>query len=119
MSEAPRTPGKTTVAPDVLLSIARLTTLQVEGVSQLAPVQGGVRGLLRRTSAPGVHIVVEDNTVHADLYVILHQGVNIRQVSRKIQREVARALTEMVGMEVGRVNIHIEDIDYTADLESD
>jgi uncharacterized alkaline shock family protein YloU len=118
MSDPRGTPGKTTVAPDVLLSIARLTTMQVEGVSQLAAVQGGMRGLLRRNTAPGVHIVIEESKVHADIYVILHQDVNIRQVSRNIQHEVARALTEMVGMEVGRVNIHIEDIDYAAEVES-
>jgi uncharacterized alkaline shock family protein YloU len=29
-----------------------------------------------------------------------------------VQQQVARAIQEMVGMEVGEVNIHIEDIDY-------
>ncbi|MQC26547.1 MAG: Asp23/Gls24 family envelope stress response protein [Chloroflexi bacterium] len=38
--------------------------------------------------------------------------VNLRQVSRTIQDDVARALTEMVGMQAGQINIHIEDIDF-------
>lgn len=60
----------------------------------------------------------EDDHVYADLYVILKSDVNIRDVSRQIQQHVTRAITEMVGMEVGRVNIHIEDIDYPAETEA-
>jgi uncharacterized alkaline shock family protein YloU len=61
---------------------------------------------------------VEDNTVNADLYVILKQDINIREVSRNLQQQVARAIQEMVGMEIGSVNIHIEDIDYEAPDEA-
>lgn len=49
-----------------------------------------------------------------DIHVVLDHGVNILEVSRNIQHEVKRALTEMVGMEVGHINIHIENIDYPA-----
>lgn len=104
--------GKTTVAPDVLLTIARLTTLEVSGVSRLSPVPPGMNRLFKRGFGEGVVIEVQDNTVSADIYVILENDVNIRDVSRNIQRDVARAISEMVGMQVGRVNIHIEDIDY-------
>jgi len=44
--------------------------------------------------------------------VIIQHDMNVREVSRSIQTQVTRAISEMVGMEVGRVNIHIEDIDY-------
>jgi uncharacterized alkaline shock family protein YloU len=50
--------------------------------------------------------------VHVDVHVILKAELNVREVSRNIQKEVARAISEMVGMEPGRINIHIEDIDY-------
>jgi len=35
------------------------------------------------------------------------------EVCRNIQNQVARSINEMVGMEVGRVNVHVEDIDFT------
>jgi len=44
------------------------------------------------------------------LYVILDDDVEIRKVSRQVQFSVARAITETIGMQVGRVNVHIEDI---------
>lgn len=104
--------GKTTVAPDVLITIARLSALSVTGVSRMANVSGGVNKLFKRGVHDGVRLAVEDNIIFANLYLILKPDVNIREVSRDVQQQVARALQEMVGMEIGEIEIHIEDIDY-------
>ena len=105
-------PTKTTIAPDVLVTIARLSALSVPGVSRMAQVTGGVNRLFKRGLQDGVRIEVKDNILAADLYLILKRDVNIREVSRNVQGQVARALQEMVGMDIGRIEIHIEDIDY-------
>jgi uncharacterized alkaline shock family protein YloU len=104
--------GKTTVAPDVLVTIARLSALSVPGVSRMANIPGGVNRLFKRGAQDGVRIEVEDNVIVANLYLILKPDVNIREVSREVQHQVARALQEMVGMDIGEIEIHIEDIDY-------
>lgn len=112
------TTGRTTIAPEVLLTIARLTTLSVSGVSRMSEVSGGVNRLFKRGPGEGVRIEIKDNDiVYADLYVILKKDVNIRDVSREVQHKVARSISEMVGMQVGRVNIHVEDIDYPVETE--
>lgn len=111
MSDSDRQ-GKTTVSPDVLITIARLSALSVPGVSRMAQVPGGVNRLFKRGAHEGVRMQVEDNTVFANLYLILKKDVNIREVSRNVQHQVARALQEMVSMEIGEIKIHIEDIDY-------
>jgi uncharacterized alkaline shock family protein YloU len=103
--------GKTTLTPDVFLTIARMAALEVEGVYAMAPVKGGKKGLFGRGNE-GVRLSIEDNNVFVDLFLILDSEVNIREVSRKVQLTVARAITEMTGMEAGHVNIHIEDIHY-------
>jgi len=110
--------GKTTISPDVLLVITQMTTLHVPGVSRMSAVPGGVNRMLHRGAGEGVRIVVKDNTVSADLYVMLKNDVNMRDVSRNIQHDVSRAISEMLGMQVGRINIHIEDIDYPDSLEA-
>lgn len=107
----------TTIAPDVLLTITRLTTLDVPGVSRMASLPGGVNRLFKRGHGEGVRIDVRSDVVYMDLYVILHTDYNIREVARQIQRNVARAVSEMVGLPVGRINIHVEDIDYSAEAE--
>ncbi len=112
MTEDMRSPGKTTLAPDVLLTIATMSAQSVEGVSHLAPVPGGFDRLFRPGANNGVQISVEDGIVYVELYVVLKKDFNVREVSRHLQTQVSRSITEMVGMEVGHVNIHIEDIDY-------
>lgn len=111
--------GKTTIAPGVLLTIIRLATLGVDGVSRMADCPGGIRLRSRNHQADGICIEVEDDRVYADVYVIIQQDYNVRDVSRHIQRDVARAISKMVGMDVGQINIHIEDIAYSSETAED
>ena len=113
------TSGKTTIAPEVLLTIARLTTQDVSGVSRMGNTPGGANRLFNRRFGEGVRIDIRDDIVSADIYVILQNDVNIREVSRLVQQHVSRAISEMVGMQVGRVNVHIEDIDYPTENEEE
>ena len=108
-------PGKTTLAPEVLLTIATKSALSVEGVSHLAAVPGGFNRLFRRGNHDGVQCAIEDGIVYIDMYLVLNKDINVREVSRAVQHQVARAISEITGMDVGHVNIHIEDIDYKAD----
>lgn len=104
-------PGVTTIAPEVLQTIARLAALESPGISRMSPVPGAV-SRLRRGAAEGVLLEIEDDFVTADLFIVVKNGVNMREVSRTVQQDVARAISDMVGLQVGRVNIHIEDIDF-------
>ena len=113
-----RPPGKTTIAPEVLLTIIRLTVLKVEGVYSLCRLPGSVNRLFLfgQKKQPqineGVRMEIKEDTVYADIYIILDQDNNVRDVSHNIQREVARAISQTVGMQIGRINIHVEDFEY-------
>jgi uncharacterized alkaline shock family protein YloU len=110
-TEAPRR-GKTTIAPDVLLTIARLSALGVPGVARLSAVPGGVNRLFQRGAGDGVRIEVKDNAVRVDVYLVVASDARVRDVSLVVQSEVARAIHEMVGMDVLGVNVHIEDVAF-------
>jgi len=113
MSESNPQPGKTTIAPDVILDIATLTALGIEGVSQMSALPRGMNRIWKRGhQSDGVRVEIIENCVNVDMYLILKPNVHVRQVSRKVQKEVSRAISEMVGMVPGRINIHIEDIDF-------
>jgi uncharacterized alkaline shock family protein YloU len=115
MSDTTRPPGKTTVATGVLLTIARLTTLQVRGVSRMYQNPVTVNRIFQKGDyGDGINIYIEDDAVYADIHVIVKHDVNIREVSRKIQQDIKRAFSEMVGMDVGAINIYVENIDYPA-----
>lgn len=110
MSEAAPPPGKITIAPEALLTIAKLSALSVPGVAGTSPIPGGVNRWLKRGEAEGVRIEVQDAVVSVDLYLVINPETNLREVSRAVQAEVSRAIHEMVGMEVRCVNIYIEDV---------
>ena len=54
----------------------------------------------------------DDNNVKIDLYLIVKAGASMRDVSRKVQHSITRAVRDLVGMDVTAVNVHIEDVDY-------
>jgi uncharacterized alkaline shock family protein YloU len=108
------TEGKTTIAPDVIHSIARLAILNVSGVSRLATLTSGK--LINRSIRDGIRLEIQDNSVFLEIFLILHQDQNITQVARNVQAEVTRSVSELVGMSVERVDIHVEDIDYATNI---
>ncbi len=115
MSSEYNSPGKTTLTPDVFLTITRMSALGVEGVHGMASTKGAKKNLATRVS-DGVLMNFVDNTVLVDLFLVLDSTFNIREVSRNVQIAVARAITEMTGLDTGHVNIHIEDIYYKAEV---
>ncbi|HEY73835.1 MAG: hypothetical protein DRJ03_18775 [Chloroflexi bacterium] len=98
--------GRITVAPEVLETIARLTTLAVPGVARMASPQG-VRRLVRRD---GVKLDIVGNSVRVELHIVTEPDVNMLGVSHQIQTEVTRAIQDMVGMQVQSVDVRIEDV---------
>lgn len=112
MSNYLKPDGKTTIDPEVLLTISKLSALSVDGVSRMASGPHSFDSVIHRSYSNGVKIQLEDNTVYVDLFLVIKKDFNLLETSKKVQSKVSRAIVEMVGMDVGRVNIHIEDIDY-------
>ncbi len=103
----------TTVAPEALMAVVRMAALGVPGVIRLAEVTGGVNRVFRR-GQEGIRLRIEEQQVEVDLYLILDGNRNLRELSRNVQQQVARAIQELVGMEVSGIHIHIEDVEYPA-----
>lgn len=72
---------------------------------------GNVGRILRRQRlSEGIRMRVEDDIVYLDLHIIVEPDVNLLELGRQIQHDTARAVNDMLGMHVGEVNIHIEDV---------
>lgn len=105
--------GTVTIAPPVLVTMARLAALSVPGVVRLSHHRPlSVERILRRTAVDaGVTISVEAGGAAAvDLYLVYDRSVNLLETSRRVQAEVARALEETVGMTVREINVHVDDV---------
>lgn len=106
MEEIPA-PGRITVDPDVLETIARLTALAVPGVVRIAPDPQRARIWGGKDS---VQITLRDGKVVVDLYIVVESGYNMLALGRQVQAEITRAIQDMVGLEVEAVNVYIEDV---------
>lgn len=102
-----------TIAPSVLITIAKHAATQVKGVSRTGTIPVDVVRLLKgNPMASGVILDIEGTRVKLDLYLLVRPAANIREVSQEVQRAVTRAIEELVGMEVTGVNVHVEDVDF-------
>jgi uncharacterized alkaline shock family protein YloU len=102
--------GLITIHPTVLVTIAQLTALSVEGVCYMASHTPARPLGLPGASREGTRVVVDGGVVSVDLYVVAQSHANMFSVGRSVQSEVTRAVEEMVGMAVREVNVHIEDV---------
>lgn len=103
--------GNVTVAPEVLVELVRLTALATPGVTRLAPTfSGNVRRLFRGKTGEGIEIEIEDHAVSIDLYIVAEPDAQMLALGQTLQREVSRAVQDVVGMPVKEINIHIEDV---------
>ena len=103
--------GVVRVARQVLSTIVTNAALQIPGVARVANVNDQwSRFLGREVPHQGVTLTIKDNTVSADLYIVVAANVNIVNVGTAVQEEVASAIEHMVGMQVREVNVYIQDV---------
>jgi uncharacterized alkaline shock family protein YloU len=100
-----------TIAPSVLITMARYSALGVEGVARMGQTPVDVARLVSgHPIGPGIVMEIEDNRVKADLYIVTRPGYSMLDVSRNVQAAIKRSMSDLVGMEVTSVNVHIEDV---------
>jgi uncharacterized alkaline shock family protein YloU len=108
--------GRIEVAPEVLTTIVRHVTLEVEGVSALAAVPADVGRLFRRAvRQDGILLNYDDGRLQFDIYVFMDPHVNVLEASQQVQAAVVEAIDKMVGLPVAAVNVHVEDVVYSLD----
>jgi uncharacterized alkaline shock family protein YloU len=101
MNQDQRVAGSTTIAPEVIETIIRMTAMETPGINRV-PVSN---------SKPPVRISVDAQTVNADVYVILDYNQNILDIGKRLQENFSRAISETIGMKPGLLNVHIVDFE--------
>jgi uncharacterized alkaline shock family protein YloU len=111
MAVEQQAPGVVRVVRQVLSTIVIHTAVRIPGVARMAQVSDQwSRFLGREVPGQGVALTVKDNTVSADLYIVVDSGVDIVEVGTAVLEEVASAIEMMVGMQVQEVNVYIQDV---------
>ena len=103
--------GSVRIARRVLRTVIEEAALSVQGVARLAMNVSQWPHLIGR-SLPlhGVALVVRNDVVSIDLYLIAEPEVNLVAVGAAVQEAVGRAVDHILGMRASEINVYIQDV---------
>jgi uncharacterized alkaline shock family protein YloU len=84
---------------------AVLGSYGVTGLSAASPL-GRLRGRLR-AGVPGIRVSPGDGLA-VDVYVTVAYGVPVAEVARQVDSAIRWSLSRSLGLDVGRVSIHVD-----------
>ncbi len=103
--------GQVKISNDVIVTIAGLAALEVEGVDTITSLTDK---LLKNN---GVKIQMEDSDVTLDIAITIEYGMSIPSVCEKVQENVKNTVETMTGLEVSQVNIQVQEITFKKEKE--
>lgn len=113
--------GETTIADEVVASIAGVAAKEVEGVAgvgkfsvrrMLAERLGGAEGKAR-----GVEVEVGTIEAIVDLSLNVLYGFNIPKIIAEVRKKVGSRLMDIAGLEAKEINVHIVGIEFPEKVE--
>ncbi len=112
--------GKTTIEDSVVAKIAGIATREVSGVYALgggaARVVGAIRDALNSTDlTQGISVEVGERQVAVDVTIVAEYPMPLQQVAGDVRAAIAKAMVELVGLEVAEVNITVNDVHIPSD----
>ena len=103
--------GNLKISKDVIATIARVATLEIEGVDSLAEMTADIKGIFSRSIIKkAIHITMSDDFASIDIGVNLKFGAKITEVCTAIQNNVKDNVQTMTGMAVAKVNVVVAGI---------
>lgn len=106
VADANRIGGGLQISADVIAKIAKLATLEIDGVRELSTGTAGVQGLFRRARLQRpVFVQIMDDVAEITVHVIVAYGHKIPPLCEKIQENVKSSVQNMTSITVSKVNI--------------
>ncbi|HEY1389256.1 MAG TPA: Asp23/Gls24 family envelope stress response protein [Ktedonobacterales bacterium] len=108
---SPENLGSVRIARRVLRTVIEEAALGVPGVARLAMNVSQWPHLIGR-SLPihGVALVVRDDVVSVDLYLIAQPDVNLIEIGVAVQEAVGQAVDHILGMRASEINVYVQDV---------
>lgn len=107
------TMGEVNIADEVIAIIAGLAAAEVEGVVGMVGSFGGdiVALLGKKNLAKGIQVKVDEGRVSVGLDLVVAYDVSVVELTKKVQEKVKTTIENMLGLEVGEINIKISDVE--------
>jgi len=106
--------GAIRIADEVVSIIAGLAATEVDGVASMSGgIAGGIAEALgRKNLSKGVKVEVGEEEAAVDLFLIVRYGSRIPDVAWSVQENVKKAIENMTGLKVVRVNVHVQGVSF-------
>ena len=107
--------GHVNISDEVVASIAGIAANEIDGVSGMAgSFACGIAETLGAKKNPqkGVRIDIKPEGATIDLFIIVEFGKRIPELAWNIQENVKNSVETMTGIDVLKVNVHIEGISF-------
>lgn len=115
--------GAIRIADEVVSIIAGLATTEIDGVASMSGgIAGGIAEALgKKNFSKGVKVDVGDEEAAVDLFLIVRYGARIPDVAWAVQENVKKAIENMTGLKVIKVNVHVQGVSFpqTSKTEED
>ncbi|MBQ7718893.1 MAG: Asp23/Gls24 family envelope stress response protein [Clostridia bacterium] len=105
--------GTVKISEEVVSTIASLAATGIEGVSSMnGTIAGGLVELLgvKKNNTKGIKVDIDGNNVTLDIHISVIFGYKIPEVAWEIQEKVKAKVEEITGLNVEKVNIHVDAI---------
>ena len=115
LTEEAKEESKVLISPDVVAAIAGVATSEVDGVAGMCSTfAGGIAEILgaKKNATKGIKVDIKDKTCIIDLYIIVDYGIRIPELAWEIQENVKNSVETMTGLNVEKVNIHIDGVSF-------
>lgn len=114
MGKEIRTPaGKIALSEEVIATVAGVATTECCGIVGMASrkLKDGIAEILGRENlSRGVEVVIDNDRLLINLYVIVAYGTRIADVARKVIEKVKSAVQEATGLEVYKVSVYVQGV---------
>lgn len=107
------------VSTDVLEKMAELAAQEIDGVKGIAKKAIDLKGAIKTKSVvKGVKVESVNGAIEINVYICVDSKVKMRDVAQAVQQNVKDKIQTMTGSAVTKVNVNIEDVDFTEESEA-
>ncbi len=105
-------PGSNIIYSNEVVSIiAGVAASEVEGIASMVNISSSLLGK-GRSASKGVKVEIGTEEASVDLYVTVEYGKPIQKAAHEAQEAVRKAIEEMTGLHVVRVDVHVQGVSF-------
>lgn len=101
--------GSINISEEVIAMISANAAAEVDGVSELyGSLSKDLAGMLsKKSGAKGVKILVDEDGITADVFIMVKLGYAVNEVAAAVQTRVKAAVESTTGFTVSAVNVNV------------